>query len=188
MKFEPTDLPGIVLIEPTVHSDDRGFFLEVYHRVKFEKGGIGETFVQDNRVRSVRGTLRGLHAQWRNPQGKLVGVTHGEVFDAAVDIRRGSPTFGRWFGTTLTAASFRMLYVPPGFAHGYCVISDEAEVTYKCTALYDPEGEIAIAWNDPAIGVRWPVDEPLLSARDRDAGRLSELEDRLPVFDPKRRR
>jgi dTDP-4-dehydrorhamnose 3,5-epimerase len=185
MKFEPTDLPGVVLIEPTVHSDDRGFFLEVYHRGKFERGGINETFVQDNRACSVRGTLRGLHAQVRKPQGKLVTVTRGEIFDVAVDIRRGSPTFGRWFGTTLTASSFRMLYIPAGFAHGYCVVSDEAEVTYKCTALYDPEGEIAIAWNDPTIGVRWPVNAPLLSEKDRLAPRLADLEN-LPRFDPER--
>ncbi len=183
MKFTPTELAGVVLIEPRIHTDDRGYFVEVYHRLKFDEGGINATFVQDNRVRSTHGALRGLHAQVRRPQGKLVSVTRGEIFDVAVDIRRGSPTFGHWVGETLSAESFRMMYIPPGFAHGYCVTSDVAEVAYKCTELYDPGGEIVIAWNDPELGVRWPVDEPILSERDNNAPRLSELADALPAID-----
>ncbi len=186
MEFTPTELDGVVLIEPRIYTDDRGFFAEVYHRLKFEEGGIDVTFVQDNRVRSLRGALRGLHAQVRCPQGKLVSVTLGEIFDVAVDIRRGSPTFGRWVGETLSADSLRMMYIPPGFAHGYCVTSDVAEVAYKCTELYDPGGEIAIAWNDPDIGVHWPLDEPILSEKDAGAPRLSEIADSLPTINTER--
>ena len=183
MEFKPTELDGVVVIEPRVYADNRGFFAEVYHQLKFQEGGIDVAFVQDNRVRSARGILRGLHAQVRRPQGKLVSVTLGEIFDVAVDIRRGSPTFGRWVGEMLTADNLRMMYIPPGFAHGYCVTSDAAEVAYKCTELYDPGGEIAIAWDDPAIGVAWPLDQPTLSAKDANAPRLSEIADSLPAIE-----
>lgn len=183
MKFNRTELPGVVLIEPTVHRDSRGFFLESYQRQKYAEGGIDEVFVQDNHSRSGRGTLRGLHAQLgAHAQGKLVRVVAGSVFDVAVDIRIGSPTFSRWVGFELSAENFQQLYLPPGFAHGFCVLSETADFEYKCTNVYDPSAEIAIAWNDPAIGVEWPIDEPLVSARDAEAGLLSEIRDRLPHY------
>jgi dTDP-4-dehydrorhamnose 3,5-epimerase len=182
MKFVATDLPEVVLVEPQIFRDDRGFFLESYHARKFQAGGIAETFVQDNHSSSRRGTLRGLHAQLRHPQGKLVGVVDGEVWDVAVDIRRGSPTFGRWVGVHLTADPFRQLYIPPGFAHGFCVLSEWARFEYKCTAFYEPGDEVGIAWNDPELSIAWPIAEPLLSPRDRAAPRLAALRDRLPVY------
>lgn len=182
MKFLPTALPGVILVEPDVHRDARGFFLETFQRVKYAGGGIPSEFVQDNHSRSARGTLRGLHAQLKRPQGKLVRVIEGEVFDAAVDIRRGSPTFGRWTGALLSAENFRQLYIPPGFAHGFCVTSESAQMEYKCTDFYDPADEVSVLWNDPAIGIDWPVKEPLLSPRDAAGKPLSELADRLPVY------
>ncbi len=183
MKFLTTDLEGVILVEPTVHSDPRGFFLETYHQAKYTAGGIVETFVQDNHSRSERGTLRGLHAQFRHPQGKLVRAVEGEIFDVAVDVRRGSPAFGRWVGEILSAENFRQLYVPPGFVHGFCVLSDSAQVEYKCTDFYHQDDEYSVTWNDPDIGIEWPITDPLLSTRDREARRLSELADRLPVYE-----
>ncbi|MFQ3639939.1 MAG: dTDP-4-dehydrorhamnose 3,5-epimerase, partial [Chloracidobacterium sp.] len=153
MNFISTELPGVVMIEPQVFRDHRGFFLESYHQAKFAQAGLDVTFVQDNHSKSVRGTLRGLHAQRRRPQGKLVRVVSGEIFDVVVDIRPSSLTFGRWLGVTLSAENFRQLYVPPGFVHGFCVVSETAEVLYKCTALYDPTDEIGIVWNDPELGI-----------------------------------
>ncbi|HEX2164726.1 MAG TPA: dTDP-4-dehydrorhamnose 3,5-epimerase [Thermoanaerobaculia bacterium] len=182
MRFVETPLPGVLVVEPDVHRDDRGFFLETYHREKYRQGGLDADFVQDNHSRSVARTLRGLHAQLRRPQGKLVRALRGEIFDVAVDIRRGSPTFGRWFGETLSDDNFKQLWIPPGFAHGFCVLSEIAEVEYKCTALYDRADELAIAWNDAEIGVEWPVEEPLLSEKDRAAAGLREVEGRLPVW------
>jgi len=182
MRALPTALPGVLLVEPVVHRDSRGFFLETYHQQRYREAGIAGTFVQDNHSRSVRGTLRGLHFQLRRPQGKLVRALAGEMFDVAVDIRRGSPTFGRWFGARLSAENFLQIYVPPGFAHGFCVTSEVGEVEYKCTELYDPEDELGIAWNDPEIGIEWPLPEPLLSAKDKAAPRLSEVLDRLPAY------
>jgi len=182
MKFLATDLPGVIVIEPDIYRDPRGFFLETYHAQKYRDGGIGAGFVQDNHSRSMRHTLRGLHAQQRHPQGKLVRVLQGEIFDVAVDIRRGAPTFGRWVGVTLSADNFRQCYVPPGFLHGFCVLSEWADVEYKCTALYDPTDELGVVWNDPQIGIAWPVPEPILSAKDRGAVRLAEVLDRLPFF------
>ena len=179
MEFRRLALPEVILVVPDVHRDARGFFLETYHARKYREGGIDAVFVQDNQSRSKRGTLRGLHAQVKSPQGKLVRAVSGEIFDVAVDIRPSSPTFGRWVGATLTAANAEQLWVPPGFGHGFCVLSDEADVEYKCTALYDPQDEIAIRWNDPAIGVRWPVAEPVLSARDASAEPLASLRERL---------
>lgn len=179
MKFLPTRLPEVVLVEPDVFKDDRGFFLETYHQRKFTEGGIPQTFVQDNHSYSVRGTLRGLHAQLRNPQGKLVRAIQGEIFDVAVDIRPGSPTCGQWVGEILSGDNFRQLWVPPGFAHGFAVLSETAHVQYKCTAFYDRDDEIGIVWNDPGIGIDWPVDrlggEPLLSPKDRDAQNLEKI-------------
>ena len=159
--------PTVVVIEPDVYRDVRGFFLETYHVEKYRSGGVGGPFVQDNHSRSVGRTLRGLHLQRRRPQGTLVRVVDGEIYDVAVDVRADSPTFGRWVGVTLTADNFKQCYVPPGFAHGFCVVSAIAQVEYKCTDLYDPADEIGIAWNDPAINVTWPVTEPILSERDR---------------------
>ena len=179
MKFIPTELPGVILIEPDVFKDARGFFLETYHERKYAEGGIAGPFVQDNHSYSARGTLRGLHAQLKHPQGKLVRAVKGEIWDVAVDIRPGSPSFGRWVGSTLSEENAHQLWVPPGFGHGFCVLSEEADVEYKCTTLYDPGDEIAIQWNDPAIGIRWPVAEPVLSARDQAARPLAELRTRL---------
>jgi dTDP-4-dehydrorhamnose 3,5-epimerase len=178
----PTALPGVVVIEPDIHPDGRGFFLETYHAEKYREHGIEGPFVQDNHSRSIAGTLRGLHLQLRRPQGKLIRVIEGEVFDVAVDVRRGSPTFGRWVGLTLSAENFAQCYVPPGFAHGFCVVSPIAQVEYKCTDLYDPSSEIGIAWNDPALGIAWPLERPILSARDHLHPRLADLLEKLPVW------
>ena len=182
MRVVPTDLPGVVVIEPDVHADGRGFFLETYHAERYREHGIDGPFVQDNHSRSIAGTLRGLHLQLRRPQGKLIRVIEGEIFDVAVDVRRGSPAFGRWVGVTLSAENFKQCYVPPGFAHGFCVLSPIAQVEYKCTDLYDPPSEIGIAWNDPALGIAWPVERPILSARDRRHPRLAEQLEKLPVW------
>ena len=175
MKFLPTTLPEVVLVEPDVFRDDRGFFLETYQTLKYGGAGLPEAFVQDNHSFSIRGTLRGLHAQVRRPQGKLIRAVAGEILDVAVDIRPESPTFGGWVGEVLSGENFRQLYVPPGFAHGFCVISESAHVLYKCTSFYDKEDEIAILWNDPAIGISWPTETPLLSPRDLGAPRLAEI-------------
>jgi dTDP-4-dehydrorhamnose 3,5-epimerase len=180
VRFVPTDLPDVLVIEPDVHMDGRGFFLETYHVDRYREHGIAGPFVQDNHSRSVAGTLRGLHLQVRHAQGKLIRVIEGEVFDVAVDVRRGSPTFGRWVGVTLTADNFRQCYVPPGFAHGFCVVSPIAQVEYKATDVYDPAGELGVAWNDPALAIRWPVSQPLLSERDSAYPMLAEVLDRLP--------
>ncbi len=179
MRFLRTDLPGVLIVEPVVHRDARGFFLESFHAGKFAEAGIDVHFVQDNQSSSVRNTLRGLHLQLRNPQGKLVRVIEGEIWDVAVDVRPDSATFGRWTGTHLSADNFRQLYIPPGFAHGFCVTSDQAQVQYKCTALYDPADEIGIAYDDPDLAIAWPVTEPILSARDQRHPRLSEVRERL---------
>src|SRR5687767_10871695 len=157
MRFMAAEIPEVVIVEPDVYHDARGFFLETYHVEKYRAGGVVEPFVQDNHSRSVANTLRGLHLQLRRPQGKLVRVIEGEIFDVAVDVRPGSANFGRWVGVTLTAANFKQCYVPPGFAHGFCVMSAMAQVEYKCTDVYDPADEIGIAWNDPAIGIAWPI-------------------------------
>jgi dTDP-4-dehydrorhamnose 3,5-epimerase len=184
MRLAPAEIPGIVIIEPDVYRDPRGFFLETYHAEKYREAGIAGPFVQDNHSRSLKGTLRGLHLQVQRPQGKLVRVIEGEIFDVAVDVRRGSPTFGKWMGVTLSAENFRQCYLPAGFAHGFAVVSEVAQVEYKCTALYDPKSELGIAWNDPAIGIAWPVSDPLLSDRDTRHLTLSAVMQRLPVFAP----
>jgi dTDP-4-dehydrorhamnose 3,5-epimerase len=183
VKFTELELPGVILVEPDVHSDDRGFFLETYQTQKYADGGVTGTFVQDNHSRSALGTLRGLHSQVEHPQGKLVRVVEGEVYDVAVDIRVGSPHFGKHVGVQLSAANFRQLWIPPGFAHGFCVTSEVAEFEYKCTDFYFPEAEIVVAWNDPQIGIDWPVESPLLSGRDQAAAALAEVTDRLPRYD-----
>jgi dTDP-4-dehydrorhamnose 3,5-epimerase len=181
VNFIPTRLPDVIVVEPDVHRDARGFFLESYHADKYARGGVAATFVQDNHSRSTRGTLRGLHAQWRTPQGKLVRVLDGEIFDVAVDVRRGSPTYGQWVGVQLDSDAHRQIWVPEGFLHGFCVLSETADVEYKCTAPYDPGGELGVLWNDPDIGIEWPVREPVLSAKDAASPRLGEVQDKLPV-------
>jgi len=178
----PTGLPGVVLIEPDVYRDSRGFFLETYHQEKYAEHGIAGPLVQDNHSHSQRGTLRGLHAQIRRPQGKLVRAVEGEMFDVAVDIRRGSPTFGKWVGFVLSGENFLELWIPMGFAHGFCVLSDRVHVEYKCSDFYDPGHEIGIAWNDPDIGIAWPIRDPILSPKDASAPRLAEVLDRLTAF------
>ena len=179
MKFLPTELPGVIVVEPDVHRDTRGFFLETFHQRKYHEGGIEGPFVQDNHSHSVRGTLRGLHAQVARPQGKLVRAVAGEMFDVAVDIRPDSPTFGRWVGVSLSGENFRQLYIPAGFAHGFCVLSPTVDVEYKCTDFYDPVDEVTIAWDDPAIGIRWPVTDPTVSPKDSRAPRLAAIVERL---------
>ena len=182
MRVIPTDLPEVFIIEPTVHRDDRGFFLESFHARKYSDAGILLPFVQDNHSRSVVNTVRGLHLQVSRPQDKLIRVIDGEIFDVAVDVRRGSPTFGRWVGLTLSSSNFRQLYVPGGFAHGFSVLSPTADVVYKCTAFYDPSDELGIAWDDPALGIDWRVTAPVLSPRDRQHRPLAAVTDRLPAF------
>ena len=182
MNILPTTLSGVFIIEPDVYRDERGWFLETYHVDKYLYGGVPLTFVQDNCSSSVRGTLRGLHAQMSRPQGKLVRVTRGEIFDVAVDIRRGSPTFASWKSVMLTADNFKQIYIPPGFAHGFCVLSDIAEMAYKCTDVYVPGDEITIAWNDSEIDIQWPLESPILSSKDMAGQSLKTLWDKLPDY------
>jgi dTDP-4-dehydrorhamnose 3,5-epimerase len=173
MRFTPTEIPEVLLVEPQVFGDERGFFLEMWSGPKFAACGIAAEFVQDNWSRSRRGVLRGLHYQLAVPQGKLVRVVRGSVFDVAVDIRRSSASFGRWVGRRLDAANRHALWIPPGFAHGFLVLEDDTDVVYKCSGRYDPSSERTVAWNDPAIGIAWPLDglgEPTLSEKDRTRG------------------
>ena len=174
----------MLVIEPQVHRDSRGFFAETYHAARYAAAGIDATFVQDNHSRSVRHTLRGLHAQLQRPQAKLLRVLRGAIFDVVVDVRRGSPTFKRWISVELSEENFRQIFVPIGFAHGFCVLSDVAEVEYKCSDVYQPGDELGLAWNDPAIGVAWPVADPILSDKDRHGQPLAQLLDRLPKYVP----
>ena len=183
MKVIQTALPGALIIDPQVFGDTRGFFYESYNRATFAQVGIEVDFIQSNVSRSARGVLRGLHYQWPNPQGKLVSVLEGEVYDVAVDIRRGSPTFGKSAAVMLTADNHRHFWIPPGFAHGFCVVSDFATFTYQCTALYDRAADAGIRWNDAALGIDWPVADPLLSDKDRATPFLHDVaSDCLPVF------
>lgn len=184
MRVLPTELAGVLLVEPKVWGDQRGFFLETYHSEKYRRAGIAENFVQDNHSRSVGPILRGLHAQAKRPQGKLIRCVEGEIFDVAVDIRRGSPTFRRWIGARLSAENHHQLWVPAGFAHGFCVTASPAQVEYKCTELYDADDELVIRWDDPEIGIHWPVAAPVLSDKDANAPTLSELTNRLPLYLP----
>jgi len=183
VKFIKTSLSGVLFVEPQVFEDSRGFFMETYHLRKYKEIGIDRVFVQDNHSHSRRGVLRGLHYQLHNPQGKLVYVIRGEIFDVAVDIRRGSPTFGKWVGTILSAENRRQIFVPEGFAHGFCVTSEQADVIYKCTDLYVPGDEYGILWSDPTINITWPVENPLLSEKDSQNQRLDDVpEEELPTF------
>lgn len=183
MKRVETSLKDAVILEPAVFGDHRGFFYESYNKAMYAELGIHADFVQANVSRSARGVLRGLHYQWPNPQGKLVSVLDGEVYDVAVDIRRGSPTFGQWAGVMLTAENKRHFWIPEGFAHGFCVLSEFATFSYQCTALYDREADAGVRWDDPAIGVDWPISDPLLSEKDAKAPMLAEVAlDRLPEY------
>jgi len=177
MIFSPSSLlPDVIIIEPDLNADDRGYFMETYHEETFTGGGIAVRFVQDNQSMSILGTLRGLHYQIKQPQGKLVRVLSGEIFDVNVDIRRSSPTFGKWSGIILSAQNKKMVYIPPNFAHGFCVLTDTAEVLYKCTDFYKPDYERAIRWNDPDLAIDWPVKEPVLSKKDAHCPFLKDAE------------
>jgi dTDP-4-dehydrorhamnose 3,5-epimerase len=180
VKFTETIVPGVILIEPRFFGDTRGFFMETYRADIFKAHGIDESFVQDNHSRSARGVLRGLHYQEPYPQGKLVRCTRGELFDVAVDIRRGSPAFGKWYGTTLSEENKAMLWIPAGFAHGFCALTDDAELVYKATEIYHPEADRSIRWNDPEIGIDWPIADPSLSPKDAAAPLLRDAV--LPSF------
>ncbi len=175
MKVEATKLEGVLLVTPQVFGDDRGFFMETYNRQKAIELGLPGQFVQDNHSKSSKNVLRGLHYQNPQWQGKLVRTVQGEIFDVAVDIRDGSPTYGEWVGFYLNDENKQQIYVPEGFAHGFVVTSDTAEVVYKCTSLYEPAQEGSVLWNDPDIGIQWPTDEPLLSAKDQVGQRLVDL-------------
>jgi dTDP-4-dehydrorhamnose 3,5-epimerase len=179
LRFVPAALPEVLVVEPDVFRDARGFFLETFHDRKYREAGIPYAFVQDNHSRSVRGTLRGLHAQRTRPQGKLVRATRGEIFDVAVDLRKGSPFFGKWASQLLSEENFRQLFIPPGFAHGFCVLSEIADVEYKCTELYVPEDDMGIRWDDPDLAIDWPVRAPLLSAKDAALPSLRQVLDSL---------
>ncbi|MDO8945978.1 MAG: dTDP-4-dehydrorhamnose 3,5-epimerase [Desulfocapsaceae bacterium] len=176
MKVIETPLAGLLIIEPKVFGDERGFFLETWSRKRYQDMGINVDFVQDNLSFSGRGVLRGLHFQNPQPQGKLVYVLQGEVFDVAVDIRKGSPTFGRWHGAVLSGENKRQFWVPAGFAHGFCVTSDTALFAYKCTELYAPQHEKSIRWDDPALAIDWPINEPQVSDKDRLAPMLADID------------
>jgi dTDP-4-dehydrorhamnose 3,5-epimerase len=181
MTLIETKLPGVFILAPKVFGDERGFFLESYRANTFRDIGINDEFVQDNHSRSRCGVLRGLHYQLERPQGKLVRVTKGSVFDVAVDIRRNSPTFGQWIGCILDDIDHRQLYISPGFAHGFCVLSEQADFVYKCTEYYDPATEYGIAWNDPDIGIKWPQNDIVLSPKDANNPRLRD-QPNIPVL------
>lgn len=184
MKVIATKLPGVLILEPRVLGDGRGFFMETYNQPRYAEAGIRRPFVQDNLSFSARGVLRGLHLQHPHVQGKLVSVLQGEVWDVAVDVRRGSLTFGQWTGVVLSADNKRQFYVPEGFAHGYCALSETALFFYKCTDVYHPETEVGIRWNDPELTVGWPLASPTLSDRDARNPLLRDVLDRLPAYEP----
>lgn len=179
MKIIPTNLKDVVIIEPHVFADPRGFFMETYHFDRYRKAGIDCTFVQDNLSYSIKGTLRGLHYQIRYPQAKLVSVVSGDIYDVVVDIRKGSPAFGKWVGIYLSARDKRQLFIPEGYAHGFCVTSDTALFSYKCSNFYNPDDEGGILWSDPDIAIDWPTEAPIVSDKDRHLPRLVDLTDEL---------
>jgi len=183
MRIESTTLPGVVLIETAAYCDDRGYFLETWNQSRYADAGLSVDFAQDNLSYSRKGVIRGLHLQEPHPQGKLIHVLQGTIFDVAVDVRVGSPTFLQWVGVTLSAENRRQVFVPPGFAHGFSVMSDDALVVYKCTEVYRPLCELSVLWNDPKLAIRWPIAEPILSDKDRAAPRIEEIPvDRLPKY------
>ena len=179
MQFIPTKIPDVILVEVTKFGDHRGFFMETYHAEKFSTAGISATFIQDNHASSQKNILRGLHYQLKFPQGKLIRCIQGEILDIVVDIRRSSSTFGEWVGEILSSENAKQLYVPPGFAHGYVVRSEQAEVEYKCTELYYPEDDYGILWNDPEIGIDWGIESPILSEKDKQQPLLKNMKDKL---------
>lgn len=180
MKFIATEIPGLTLIEPDVHRDQRGFFLETYHQARYQEAGLEAIFIQDNHSKSSQNTLRGLHMQvGPKAQTKLVRAISGQIWDVAVDVRMGSPTFGRWVGAELSADNQTQFYIPAGMLHGFVVLSEEAEVEYKCSDFYHPESEVSVLWNDPEIGIAWPTSDPTLSERDANALPLSEVMSQL---------
>lgn len=184
LRIIKTAVPDVLIIEPEVFRDMRGFFLETYNQKKYAENGLDKTFVQDNHSHSSKGTLRGLHYQLNHPQGKLVYVVHGEIFDVAVDIRRGSPTFGHWVGEVLSEKNNRLMFVPEGFAHGFCVLSDTADFMYKCTDLYHHEDDRGVNWSDETLSIDWPIKDPILSDRDTLLPMLHDVpEDLLPVYE-----
>lgn len=183
MNVTPSSIPEVLRVVPRLFPDKRGFFMETFSAQRYAEAGIPGPFVQDNHSHSSRGVLRGLHYQLRRPQGKLIWVTHGAIFDVAVDIRAGSPTFGQWVGETLSAENHAQLYVPPGFAHGFCVLSAEVDVFYKCTDYYDPSDDRGVLWSDPGLGIAWPVNTPLVSDKDaRYAGLDALPREQLPAY------
>jgi len=182
VKIIPMQIPEVLLIEPDIFGDNRGFFMESWHKQKYVEAGLDVDFVQDNHSRSVKGVLRGLHYQLERPQGKLVRVVTGAVFDVAVDIRRGSPTFSQWVGAELSEENHCQLYVPPGFAHGFCVLSESADFLYKCTEFYSPEDEQGILWSDPSIGIQWPGSNFRISEKDSTNSPLADMGNKLPVY------
>lgn len=184
MRLRETGLPEVLLLEPAVFRDERGFFTETFSTRAVEGSGIPFEFVQDNHSRSTLGVLRGMHYQLRSPQGKLVHVARGRIFDVALDIRVGSPHFGRWFGAELDDENLTSLWIPPGFAHGFCVLSDVADVIYKCTALYDPSDDRGVAWNDPEFGIDWPIANPVVSEKDSRQALISPDRKDLPLYAP----
>jgi dTDP-4-dehydrorhamnose 3,5-epimerase len=184
MNIIPTTLDGVLIIEPKVFEDQRGFFLETYHQKRYNQAGINRIFVQDNLSFSVKGTVRGLHYQIKHPQAKLIQVITGEIFDVAVDIRVGSDTYGQWAGVRLSAENKRQIYIPEGFAHGFCVLSQIAHFLYKCSNFYSSEDECGIFWADPDIGIDWPIKDPIISERDKNFSCLSDLSpEQLPVLE-----
>ena len=183
MQVTQTPLPGVLLFEPQTFSDNRGWFVESYNQEKYIQAGLTLKFVQDNHSYSAKNVVRGLHFQQQHPQGKLVRVVSGEVFDVAVDIRRGSPTFGQWYGVMLSATNKKQLYIPPSFAHGFSVMSEGAEFLYKCTDFYHPGDEIGLLWNDPQVNVDWHLQgDPILSEKDAILPTLADVHDRLPIY------
>lgn len=185
MYFYPAHIPEIITVEPQVLGDERGSFAELFRRNRFREAGIGVEFVQENLSRSKTGSLRGLHYQIEHPQSKLIMVPYGRILDVAVDIRRGSPTFGQWVAEELSDRDHRMMYIPGDFAHGFAVLSDSAIVHYKCSDYYHPQGERGIRWDDPRIGIDWPLQSPVISRKDRNLPRLDDLADTdLPVYEP----
>ena len=182
MNVRSTSLPGVLVLEPKVFRDDRGFFAETFSTKTLAGSGIPPQFVQDNHSRSTKGVLRGLHYQLRSPQGKLVHAARGKIFDVAVDVRLGSPHFGQWFGAELSDENLFSMWIPPGFAHGFCVMSDVADVIYKCTTLYDPADDRGVAWNDKSVGITWPEANPIVSAKDSKLLRLTDTRADLPRF------
>ncbi len=180
MEIIKTSIPEVIVFVPPVFVDSRGYFLETYQQHKYAAAGIPKPFVQDNQSYSTKNVLRGLHFQLRHPQGKLVRVIQGSVFDVAIDIRKNSPTFGKWHGEILSAENKRQMYIPENFAHGFCVLSDSAEFVYKCTDFYVPGDEVGLIWNDPQIGVKWPIEQPILSDKDAVLPRWADVLDLLP--------